>query len=253
MPSVIEQILDSKRKSMLKKLKERTQSSLFESCCDDCEKDDIEESAEFQGQKVTLNKPFRLSDGNKKFGVYVKNGDKVKKVTFGDPNMEIKRDDDEARKSFRARHDCANQKDKTSAAYWSCKMWEAGKSVSDVSEEALDESIDVFFDEDLNENYYIELCEETLEERKIHIRINSKGKRIRKIKCPKGRVAKVVNGRTVCVTPSGSERLHKKVAIKKSVRTKKAKGAGFKKKVNFRRQKAMKFRKNMGVKNNTTS
>jgi hypothetical protein len=44
-----------------------------------------------------LNKPFRLPKGrSKKFGVYVKDGDKTKKVTFGDPNMEIRRDDPKA-------------------------------------------------------------------------------------------------------------------------------------------------------------
>lgn len=81
-----------------------------------------------------LNKPFRLPDGsNKKFGVYVKNdkGNTVK-VTFGDPNMEIKRDDPGRRKSFRARHGCDdNPGPKWKARYWSCKMWEKGKSVSD--------------------------------------------------------------------------------------------------------------------------
>lgn len=85
-----------------------------------------------------LNKPFRLPSGsNKKFGVYVKN-DKgnVVKVTFGDPNMEIKRDDPERRKSFRARHQCdKNPGPKWKARYWSCKMWEKGKSVSDYLEE----------------------------------------------------------------------------------------------------------------------
>ena len=41
--------------------------------------------------------------------MYVKN-DKgnVVKVNFGDPNMEIKRDDPNRRKSFRARHNCDN-------------------------------------------------------------------------------------------------------------------------------------------------
>ena len=52
----------------------------------------------------------------KKFKVYVKN-DKgnVVKVNFGDKNMEIKRDDPESRKSFRARHKCSEKKDKTTA------------------------------------------------------------------------------------------------------------------------------------------
>ena len=71
-----------------------------------------------------LNKPFRLPAGSsKKFGVYVKDGDKTKKVTFGDPNMEIRRDDPKARANFRSRHSCDTATDKTSARYWSCRMW----------------------------------------------------------------------------------------------------------------------------------
>lgn len=89
--------------------------------------------AEYQGKQVQLDKPFRLPAGSsKKFGVYVKDGDKVKKVTFGDPNMEIRRDNPEARANFRSRMGCDTETDKTSANYWSCKMWEAGSSVSDV-------------------------------------------------------------------------------------------------------------------------
>jgi hypothetical protein len=87
---------------------------------------------ETEAEKKTLNKPFRLPKGSKKkFGVYVKN-DKgnVVKVTFGDPNMEIKRDDPERRKSFRARHQCdTNPGPKYKARYWSCKQWRAGKKV----------------------------------------------------------------------------------------------------------------------------
>lgn len=81
-------------------------------------------AAEYQGRKVTLNKPFRTSDGPKKFAVYVKNDKgKVVIVRFGDPNMKIKKNIPERRKSFRARHKCDQQKDKTTPAYWSCKMW----------------------------------------------------------------------------------------------------------------------------------
>ena len=87
-----------------------------------------------QGKEVTLDKPFRLPEGSgKKFGVYVKSGDGVKKVTFGDPNMEIRRDDADARSNFRARHSCDTATDKTSARYWSCRMWEAGTSVSEMT------------------------------------------------------------------------------------------------------------------------
>lgn len=87
-----------------------------------------EAKGEYKGREVELEKPFRLGDGeDSKFGVYVKN-DKgnVVIVKFGDPNMEIKRDDDDARKSFNARHKCDQKKDKTTAGYWSCKAWEPG-------------------------------------------------------------------------------------------------------------------------------
>jgi|TARA_R100000700_G_C3169121_1_gene143905 hypothetical protein len=82
-------------------------------------------SAEYQGRKVTLNKPFRTPDGPKKFAVYTKNGSgKVVIVRFGDPNMEIKRDDPARRKSFRARHKCDTAPGpKWKARYWSCRMW----------------------------------------------------------------------------------------------------------------------------------
>lgn len=86
--------------------------------------EEIYEEAEHQGKKVTLNKPFRTPGGPKKFAVYVRN-DKgnVVKVTFGDPNMSIKRDDPERRKSYRARHGCSDPGPKWKANYWSCKMW----------------------------------------------------------------------------------------------------------------------------------
>lgn len=80
------------------------------------------EKAEHQGKDVTLGKPMK--GDVKKYKVYVKNAKgNVVKVEFGDPNMEIKRDDPERRRSFRARHKCDQQKDRTSAGYWSCKMW----------------------------------------------------------------------------------------------------------------------------------
>jgi len=81
-----------------------------------------------------LNKPFRLPKGsNKKFGVYVKSKQtgKIVKVTFGDPNLSIKRDDPERKSSFRARHNCEDAKDKTSPKYWSCRMW-SSKPVSKI-------------------------------------------------------------------------------------------------------------------------
>ena len=78
--------------------------------------------AEYKGKTVELGKPTR--GDIKKFKVYVKNNKgNVIKVNFGDPNMEIKRDNPERRKSFRARHKCSDAKDRTTPKYWSCKMW----------------------------------------------------------------------------------------------------------------------------------
>jgi hypothetical protein len=84
--------------------------------------------AEWRGMKVKLNSPSRIQKGEpghgrKKFKVFVSSNGKVKKVMFGDPNMEIRKDNPKARASFRARHKCSTAKDKTSARYWSCKMW----------------------------------------------------------------------------------------------------------------------------------
>jgi hypothetical protein len=111
-------------------------------CCGDCEKDSIGEEvdweqvvneAEYQGKTVKMNDPFRTPDGPKKFGVYTMgpNG-KVVVVRFGDPEMEIKRDDPERLKSYRARHGCDNPGPKWKANYWSCQMWRSDKSVSDL-------------------------------------------------------------------------------------------------------------------------
>lgn len=78
----------------------------------------------YQGKKVTLNKPFYTPGERKKSAVYVKNDSgNVIKVRFGDPNMEIKRDNPERRKNFRARHNCSDAKDKTTPKFWSCKAW----------------------------------------------------------------------------------------------------------------------------------
>lgn len=99
--------------------------------------------AEYQGKEVELNKPTK--GDVKKYKVFVKDpsSGNVKKVNFGDPNMEIKRDDPERRKSFRARHKCDTAKDKTTPRYWSCKFW-SKKNVSDLLKEVIEpEAVDV--------------------------------------------------------------------------------------------------------------
>jgi len=100
--------------------------------CEDCNiyDDLIVEAAEYQGRKVKLNDPFRTPDGPRKFSVYVRNEKgNVVKVNFGDPDMEIKRDDPGRRASFRARHNCDNPGPKWKARYWSCYQWRAGAKV----------------------------------------------------------------------------------------------------------------------------
>ena len=84
--------------------------------------------ATYKGKKVTLNKPRRIAKGETSYGkkksvVYLTDGDKVKRVTFGDPNMRIKKNQKGRRKNFRARHNCDNPGPKTKARYWSCKAW----------------------------------------------------------------------------------------------------------------------------------
>ena len=101
---------------------------------------DIEDIDYSEAEKKTLNKPFRLKDGKKKFGVYVKNPKtgNVIMVKFGDPNMEIKRDNPDRRRSFRARHKCDTAKDKTTPRYWSCKFWSKKPVSSMASAEAVE-------------------------------------------------------------------------------------------------------------------
>lgn len=81
------------------------------------------DEAEYQGRTVKLGKP--MQGDVKKFKVYVRNPKtgKTVKVNFGDPNMRIKKSNPKRRKSFRARHNCANPGPRTSARYWSCRKW----------------------------------------------------------------------------------------------------------------------------------
>jgi hypothetical protein len=93
-----------------------------ESCTELNEWGEIEEESEYQGRKVTLNKP--TAGDVKKSKVYVKNEKgNVVKVNFGDPDMKIKVSDPARRSSFRARHNCENPGPKWKARYWSCKAW----------------------------------------------------------------------------------------------------------------------------------
>jgi hypothetical protein len=114
---------------------------------------ELVEAAEYQGKKVTLGKPFRTQGGPKKFAVYVRNSSgKVIIVRFGDPNMEIKRDDPKRRKAFRDRHSCSEKKDRTTPGYWSCRQWSTNK---------VEASYDEIWEQ--NEGEVIEGIEEVIE------------------------------------------------------------------------------------------
>lgn len=96
---------------------------------------DLIEIHEEADKKVKLNKIMR--GDVKKYKVFVKN-DKgnVVKVNFGDPNMEIKRDDPNRRRNFRARHNCDNPGPRWKARYWACKTWSTQSVTSMLKEDA---------------------------------------------------------------------------------------------------------------------
>ena len=108
----------------------RPKNEEVEEVLEEVDWEQVVNEAEYQGKTVKMNDPFRTPDGPKKFGVYTMgpNGNVVV-VRFGDPNMEIKRDDPERRASFRARHGCDNPGPKWKANYWSCHQWRAGSKV----------------------------------------------------------------------------------------------------------------------------
>ena len=94
-------------------------------------KSDINE-AEYQGRTVKLGKPTR--GDVKKFKVYVKNPQgNVVKVNFGhggtsakkqgEKTMKIRKSNPDARKAFRARHNCDSPGPRHKARYWSCRKW----------------------------------------------------------------------------------------------------------------------------------
>jgi hypothetical protein len=70
--------------------------------------------------------------GTKKFVATGEYGGKPYTVRFGDPDMEIKRDDPKRRANFRARHNCDDPGPPNKARYQSCAMW-SEKPVSKIA------------------------------------------------------------------------------------------------------------------------
>jgi len=59
---------------------------------------------------------------DKKYMRCVRQGGKLKRIHYGDPNLRIKKSNPKKRKSFRARHKCSTAKPGT-PKYYSCKNW----------------------------------------------------------------------------------------------------------------------------------
>lgn len=95
------------------------------------EQEELINEAEYQGKKVQLGKPKR--GGSKKFYVYTKCGDRIKKVSFGAKSgggkLAVKLRDPKARKAFSDRHNCPQKNDKCSAGYWACRLPRYAKSL----------------------------------------------------------------------------------------------------------------------------
>ena len=78
--------------------------------------------------KMPCNKPRYIKKGEPGYGKKQKvvkaceNGQE-KIIRFGDANMENLNYNDDARRNFRARHNCDEEKSKLTAGYWSCKDW----------------------------------------------------------------------------------------------------------------------------------
>ncbi|CAB4175721.1 hypothetical protein UFOVP1247_297 [uncultured Caudovirales phage] len=95
----------------------------------------------YQGEVVPLDLPLEVLDlneeknpklnypqrgGAKKYHVYVKNTKtgRIMKIAFGDVHggLTAKVSNPKARKSFAARHNCAEKKDRNKAGYWACRI-----------------------------------------------------------------------------------------------------------------------------------
>jgi hypothetical protein len=94
----------------------------------------LEEAKKKKKKDPPIGKPKRNTGSGKKYVVYVRNPKtgKIKKITYGDSKggLEGNWNSAEARKSYAARHRCADKKDRTKAGYWSCRAHkDFGKNV----------------------------------------------------------------------------------------------------------------------------
>ena len=93
----------------------------------------LEAKKKINKDRMRCNSPRYLRKGEPGYGDKQKvvkacdpDSDSEKLKKFGDANMENKSDSASNKKSFRARHNCADKnlsKDWDTASYWSCKDW----------------------------------------------------------------------------------------------------------------------------------
>lgn len=79
--------------------------------------------------RLTPNKPVPSTRPGKKLMVLASDGKKEKLIHFGAEGYKSNYSD-EARKNFRARHNCNEANDKLTARYWACHaLWEKDSPV----------------------------------------------------------------------------------------------------------------------------
>ena len=84
----------------------------------------------YDGKLVRLDQPSRIMEneagyGRKMFKVFVKDGNKIKRLMFGDPRLTWEGYSEERKINFIKRYRCLinEPKDKTKVRYWMCRMW----------------------------------------------------------------------------------------------------------------------------------
>lgn len=90
----------------------------------------------YNGIKCQATRRRSSSRDDKKYERDVKFNDKEKIVHYGDPDMEMQRDNEEARDNFLSRHKCDTKSDPFAPGYWACYDW------SNVNEKEFDVDID---------------------------------------------------------------------------------------------------------------
>lgn len=94
----------------------------------------------YNGVTVTATERRSSDRDDKKYMRTVTWNGKDYIVHYGDPNLPMRRDNDEARQNFLSRHQCDTKKDPTKPGFWACLDWarpEEGKAMDTVKSTAV--------------------------------------------------------------------------------------------------------------------